>query len=232
MEEANYGQNEIRSILGKVKIYNKEIGIFQVFAVTENFDYAVKLSNGKILIKIEELQDDERDALTPERLKEIASRFVSSNSTKEQNQSTETIQQPTSNTTTPKPKSKTGIIVVSIIIGLLLISGVVMFLNNPNSIPGVKVEINTPNPIVVTSRADGSKSGLLKERTTVYATVLNQGGEGNILVTFHVYQDGSAFERTKPIHLNSNESQDLEMTFDEVKMLGGNITFDVNSIAQ
>lgn len=230
--EANYGENEIRTLLGKVKIYNKEIGAYQLHAITSDFDYAVKLSNGKIIVKLEELQDDEKDALTPERLKEIGNRFVSSNPSKHQNQSTQTIQQPIPNTAAPKTKSKTGVIIISIIIGLLLIGGVVMFLNNPNSIPGVKVEINTPNPIVVTNRADGSKSGLLKARTTVYATVLNQGGEGNVLVTFHVYQDGNTFERTKPIHMNPNESQDLEVTFDEVKMLGGDITFDVSSAAQ
>ncbi|MBK6834087.1 MAG: hypothetical protein IPG89_07355 [Bacteroidetes bacterium] len=70
--QANYGTNEIQSLLQKVKIFNKEIGAFEIYAITENFDYAVKLNNGKILLKVEDLQDDERDALTPERLKLIS----------------------------------------------------------------------------------------------------------------------------------------------------------------
>ena len=75
--QATYGESEIKSLLQKVRIFNKNIGSFEIFAITDNFDYAVKLTNGKILFKIEELQDDERDALTPESLSSIANRFVS-----------------------------------------------------------------------------------------------------------------------------------------------------------
>lgn len=78
--QARYGETEINALLQKVRIFNKAIGSYQLFAITESFDYAVKLSNGRILIKIEELQDDERDALTPDRLSAIARRFTSSNS--------------------------------------------------------------------------------------------------------------------------------------------------------
>ena len=98
-----------------------------------------------------------------------------------------------------------------IIVAVLLIGGGLMVINNPNAIPGVKLEINTPKPVVVTSRADGSKSGLLKARTTVWATVQNQGGDGNIVVTFHVYQNGNDYDRSKQIYLLANESQDLEV---------------------
>jgi len=76
--QATYGGPEIQSLLQKVRIFNKEIGSYQVFAITDDFNYAVKLSNGRILIKVEELQDDEKDALTPERLIVIANRFVTS----------------------------------------------------------------------------------------------------------------------------------------------------------
>jgi hypothetical protein len=223
--QTNFGENEIKSILQKARIFNKNIGTYQLFAITDNFDYAVKLSNGKILIKIEEFQDDQRDALTPDRLTAIANRFVSSiTETKDQSH---TIQHQTSSTTASKKKSKIGLIVTFIVLGIILLGGLAMVLNNPNAIPGVKLEINTPKPILITSRADNSKSGLLKARTTVYATVQNQGGDGNVLITFHVYQDGNDYDRTKSIYLRSNESQDLDMTFDEVKMLGGDITFNV-----
>ena len=143
------------------------------------------------------------------------------------------IQKPTPKTETtaqqPKKKSRTGLWVTLIIVAVLLIGGGLMVINNPNAIPGVKLEINTPKPVVVTSRADGSKSGLLKARTTVWATVQNQGGDGNIVVTFHVYQNGNDYDRSKQIYLLANESQDLEVTFDEVKMLEGEITFHVDA---
>jgi len=142
------------------------------------------------------------------------------------------IQNPTTKAETtaqPQKKSRTGLWITLIILAILLVGGGLMVVNNPNAIPGVKLEINTPKPIVVTSRADGSKSGLLKARTTVWATVQNQGGAGNVLVAFHVYQDGNDYEKSKQIYLGANESQDLEITFDEVKMLGGEITFHVDA---
>lgn len=230
---ANYGENEIRSLLRNVKIFNQDIGEYQLYVVNDDFNFLVKLSNGKIAIKIEELQDNEKDALTAERLKEIASRFVPSNPKDKidlkEKQKKDFVEEPVLS----KRKSRRGLIYTLIVLLLVIVSGgIIVFLNNPNSIPGVKLEINTPSPIVVTSRADGSKSSLLKQRTTVYATVLNQGGDGNVLVTFHVYQDGNSYDRTQPIYLQANESRDLEVTFDEVKMLAGKITFDVEAAAQ
>lgn len=78
--QANYTENEIKSLLQKARIFNKEIGSYELFAITESFDYAVKLTNGRIIIKLEELQDDAQDALTPDQLTRIANRFVSSSS--------------------------------------------------------------------------------------------------------------------------------------------------------
>ena len=228
--QANYGANEINSLLSKVRIFNREIGTYEMFAITDSFDYAVKLSNGRINIKIEELQDDERDALTPERLTAIANRFVSSTA----KTSTSTQQPPQQKQTTtiaqpPKKKKRTGLIVFIILLVILIVGALVMVNNNPNAIPGIKLQVNTPKPVVITSRADNSKSGLFKARTTVYATIQNQGGDGNVLVTFHVFQDGNDYDRTKSIYMRANESNDLDVTFEEVKLLGGDITFRVES---
>lgn len=76
--QANYGETEIKNLLQKLRIFNKDIGQYELFAITGEFDYAVKLSNGKILLKLEELQSDEHDALTVSDLEKIANRFVSS----------------------------------------------------------------------------------------------------------------------------------------------------------
>ncbi|MCO6500615.1 MAG: hypothetical protein J5I47_09590 [Vicingus serpentipes] len=134
--QANYGENEIKSLLQKVRIFNKDIGSYEVFAITDNFDYAVKLSNGRILLKIEELQDDERDALTPERLTAIANRFVSSTGQKTNTgqQNTQATQQstPAPKEPAPKKKNKTGKTILIIAIVLIGIFAVIAIINNMN----------------------------------------------------------------------------------------------------
>jgi hypothetical protein len=120
-------------------------------------------------------------------------------------------------------------------IGLLTviaIIAVIMIKNNPNAIPGVKVQINTPKPTVITSRGDDKNSELLNFKETLYATVQNQGGDGTVIVTFNLMQDGNTYTRTQTVYLRANESRDLNVTFDEVKRLGGKMTYSVNAIAQ
>lgn len=79
--QAPYNEVTIQSLLRKLRIFNRDIGQYELFAITENFDYVVKLSNGKILITIEELQEDEKETLSTEALALIAQRFVPSGQT-------------------------------------------------------------------------------------------------------------------------------------------------------
>jgi hypothetical protein len=141
------------------------------------------------------------------------------------------IQNTTQQDTPKKKKSYIGLIITVIVVALLGI-GAIIVVNNPNAVPGVKLEINTPKPVVVTSRADGKKSGLFNARTTVYATVMNQGGDGNVLVTFYVTQASQEFDRSKTVYLMSGQSEDLEVTFEEVDYVSGKITYHVEAIAQ
>jgi len=127
--QANYGENEIKSLLQKARIFNKEIGSYQVFAITENFDYAVKLSNGKILLKLEDLQDDEIESLSPVQLADIANRFVSSTSSATSHQQTSQ-----SKTTSAKQKKKTGFIKsnLNILLVIIFIIGVIVIYSTLN----------------------------------------------------------------------------------------------------
>jgi uncharacterized protein YxeA len=77
--QINYGENEIKALLVKLRIFNRDIGNYQAFAISDSFDYPTKLDNGTILIKLEDLQNDERDVLTPAQLTAISNRFKSSN---------------------------------------------------------------------------------------------------------------------------------------------------------
>lgn len=132
--QANYGENEMKSLLQKVRIFNKDIGSYQMFVITDNFDYAVKLSNGRILFRLEELQDDERDALTAERLQAIANRFTSSMQTTTQQQTVSPQPQPqtTLQTQTPKKKRSVGKTILIIVIVLIILIGGLVFLNEIN----------------------------------------------------------------------------------------------------
>lgn len=131
---AHYGENEIKSLLQKIRIFNREIGSYQVFAITENFDYTVKLSNGKMLLKLEELQDDERDALTPAQLTIIANRFISYTS---QTSTQERTAPPQSLTTpqkqTPKKKSRIGKTIIIIVVVLIIVVGGLAITNSLSS---------------------------------------------------------------------------------------------------
>ncbi|NSW46404.1 MAG: hypothetical protein HPY79_11380 [Bacteroidales bacterium] len=142
--EANYGEKEIISLLKKVRIFNKEIGSFQSFAITENFDYAVKLSNGMIYFKLEDIQDDERDSLTPEQLIAIANRFVSSNSqTTSQEKTFSSLSISSQQTKTPQKQSgiKKTIIIISIVLIVVIVGGITIFSKLYNSNDNSKQEI-------------------------------------------------------------------------------------------
>ncbi len=121
--QAKYGENEIESLLKKVRIFNKEIGSYQIHAITENFDYVVKLSNGRISLNIEDLQDDDNDDLTPERLEAIANRFVPSDKEAASNaeqQSDKASSQESVSVRKAKPKNKRSTIRILFIILILL----------------------------------------------------------------------------------------------------------------
>ena len=132
----------------------------------------------------------------------------------------------------PKRRSNAGWIIALAALVLILGIGIIVLLNNPNTVPGVAIEINTPKPSVVTSRADGHKSGIFNARTTVYATVMNQGGDGKVLVTFYVYQGNKTYDRSESIYMRGGTSEDLEVTFEEVDYISGDVTYHVEAEAQ
>lgn len=133
----------------------------------------------------------------------------------------------------PKEKKRSiWKIIVPILFVMLLAFTFIIIQNNPNAMPGVKLEINPPSPIVITSRADQSKSTLFKLKTTVHVSVQNQGGDGNVLVTFSVSQAGNNYRRSQSVFMRSQESMDLNETFTEVKMLDGKVSYDVNVRAE
>jgi hypothetical protein len=96
----------------------------------------------------------------------------------------------------------------------------------------VNVEVNPPKPVVTTERADEANSSILKEKETVYATIQNNGGAGNVLVTFHISQGGYNYDRSQSIQMTANQSSNVQETFDEVHRLDGAVTYSVDVKAE
>jgi hypothetical protein len=188
--QAHYSENEIKSLLQKVRIFNKGIGTYEMFAITENFDYVVKLSNGRILLKPEDLQDDERDVLTPERLIVIAGRFVSvytQASDDKQNNTAGSQSPPVFNEKPPKKKRKTGLIILLIIfaVAILIIGG--LFVADSFSDSGISDdifdtynervksvdEIERENPLRFLSASGDYKENFWGDKIKVNCTIYN-----------------------------------------------------------
>jgi hypothetical protein len=232
-QELDEKKNVIVPILDNLRLFNPSIGSYDKSMLTEDFDYSVKLSNGRMRLPEELITDFERNpsSIGDDRYKAAAAKFVPNETPRvavPQTPKPAVAVQPT-----PQPvkkKSYTTTIVVIILVFLAII-GLITISNNPNSIPGVKVEINTPKPIVLSRRADNRKSDI-KMRTTVYADIQNQGGNGNVMVVFHLTQGGNKYDRTQTITLNSGETRAVEATFDEVTRLGGDMTYNVEASAQ
>jgi hypothetical protein len=121
---ANYNEIEIKSLLQKLRIFNQNIGEYQLFAITENFDYAVKLSNGKILINLEDLQDDRNGSLIPARLELISKRFTSDARQEIKQELKSDYFAPTHELQPKKSNSKRYIVIAFLIIGALVLYGV------------------------------------------------------------------------------------------------------------
>ena len=86
--EALFTEVEIRSLLNKVKVFNNEIGEYQLFAINHSFDYVIKLTNGSIFVTVEELEANTNDRLSSETLKNIAERFISKGESSTSNKKT------------------------------------------------------------------------------------------------------------------------------------------------
>ncbi|MDH4471088.1 MAG: hypothetical protein QE487_00690 [Fluviicola sp.] len=73
--KATFNEEDILSLLTKVKIFNHQIGTYQLFTINDSFNYVVKLTNGTIFFTIEELEANANETLNLEMLTAITRRF-------------------------------------------------------------------------------------------------------------------------------------------------------------
>jgi uncharacterized protein DUF4339 len=126
----------------------------------------------------------------------------------------------------PKKKKSTTKTIVGIIVAILIvIGGLVVYniLSNPKNNNFLQVTVNPPNPRIVYTHGDKDpKSDLFDYKYGIDAVVLNEGGDGNILVTCNLTQGQKTFERTKEVHAYQNQKNEIHFTFEEVEVLGAN----------
>tara|TARA_B110000240_G_scaffold197926_1_gene255194 strand:+ start:1705 stop:2667 length:963 start_codon:yes stop_codon:yes gene_type:complete len=86
-----------------------------------------------------------------------------------------------------------------------------------------------PEPNIIHSEANSDSSTLFEYSTKVIGTVMNKGGDGYIVIKASVYQNKKRFTKSKQLYLLSNESEDFEFIFDEVKFFKETPSYSVET---
>lgn len=130
-------------------------------------------------------------------------------------------------------KVNSGLLSVILILILFLVIGVVISIyknSYADILPGIKIEINTPKPVIVNCTC--KETGFLKRKLTEYVTVQNNGGSGKVLVTFYLSQDGKDYQRIKSIYMKDNGQINVFEIFSEVTYLGSDVHYSATATAQ
>jgi hypothetical protein len=114
------------------------------------------------------------------------------------------------------------------VLGLLIIAAGILYLNRDR----VFNEVAEPDPVVVSTNADGKGSKLFNYSVRIYGSVRNRGGKGNVVVESTFYQGNDAFTKTQVIYMEADETADYEIRFDEAKLLGRNPKYSVSARAR
>lgn len=81
-------------------------------------------------------------------------------------------------------------------------------------------------PVILRKYTSDERSSALDVRTTVFAVVKNNGGNGRAKVEFAVYQGKKSYNRDTIVTLSQGETSEYNMTFSEVRLIDGNISFN------
>lgn len=123
-------------------------------------------------------------------------------------------------------------------IGLLAIGGFMGFAylqsrtnqSDGTQNPIIEVIVNPPNPRIVTSRSEKAKeSSLFDYAQAVDGTVLNEGGEGSVLVTATLTQGEQTFTQKQELYMNANQTNDVHFVFKEANVLNGEMVYNLTA---
>jgi hypothetical protein len=113
-------------------------------------------------------------------------------------------------------KSNVFIIVITVVITII----VILFITNYGTI--VKT-VYPPEPVIVSSESSDASSRLFEYSAKVKAVIRNDGGNGDIVFEATVYQGENSWSKSAKKYFESKETATMELQFDEVKMLKGEI---------
>ena len=88
-------------------------------------------------------------------------------------------------------------------------------------------DITSPEPYVVSRGVDDLSSELLEYSYRVWAEIRNDGADGDVVIQATLKQDGEEWTKTKRVFMTRNETKKYFIKFDEVKLLGGEVTGSV-----
>jgi|GEM_PF-3579781 len=88
-----------------------------------------------------------------------------------------------------------------------------------------------PNPVIVSTAADASSSRLFDYSLTLKASVRNTGGDGYVALDATVYQSGKSWNKTTSIYIESYETKNVELVFEEVRLLQSTPKYHVSASA-
>lgn len=86
-----------------------------------------------------------------------------------------------------------------------------------------------PEPVIVSSFSDHQSGSLFDASMRVVADIRNDGIAGEVVFEATVYQGENQWTKTKKELFTAKETKKLELSFDEVTLLGGEQTFSVKT---
>lgn len=96
----------------------------------------------------------------------------------------------------------------------------------------VKLVVNPPKPRLVESHGnEDPTSSVFHFYEGVWATVLNEGGSGKVLIKATLTQDGHTWERSQDFVLGENSTKDVHFVFTEPSRVGGDMKYEVTTVA-
>ena len=94
----------------------------------------------------------------------------------------------------------------------------------------VKLIVNPPKPRVVESHGnEDPTSSVFHFYEGVWATVLNEGGSGKVLVKATLTQGGHTWQRSQDFVLGENSTKDIHFVFTEPSRIGGDMQYEVTA---
>lgn len=127
---------------------------------------------------------------------------------------------------------RNGTLLLLVIVGLVWVSSLFINSGGPGNYSPIKVVVNPPKPRLVESHAaEDPSSEMLAFREGVYATVLNEGGSGRVLVKATLQQGSNIYKRSEDVYLGENQTQEVHFVFTEPARLGADMKYDVSVIA-